>query len=138
MRVQAVYANDSGGAGSDSTYRCEACFEPAVLVGVELHLDRPRESRLERLQGPQGMSVRLLLSSGKERIVDKGEAARLRGSFFIVSRWDPVTRQDETILTLLGQDVAAAEVLHDGVATEFVLGGGRRDKWSVSLRKPGG
>jgi hypothetical protein len=77
------------------------------------------------------MSVRLLLSSGKERIVDKGEAARLRGSFFIVSRWDPVTRQDETILTLLGQDVVAAEVVHDGVATEFVLGGGRRDKSSV-------
>jgi hypothetical protein len=71
------------------------------------------------------MTVRLLLSSGTERTIETADSARLDDPFFIVTRRDPQTGHVYTLLTLRGVDVIAAEILKDGVRTDYVLGQGR-------------
>ena len=63
------------------------------------------------------MAVRLFLSSGAERTIDAADSARLDVPFFIISRWDRWT-----VLTLRSEIVVAAEVIRDGVVTEYVHG----------------
>jgi hypothetical protein len=72
------------------------------------------------------MAVRLLLSSGAERVVESADSAQLDGQFFFVRRWYPDLDRTETVLTLRSEDVIGAEVLKDGVRIAYVLGGGKR------------
>ncbi len=71
------------------------------------------------------MSVTLLLTSGGQRIIHRGDSARLDGPFFIVSHWDADRGQWETVVTLRAEDVIGAEIVKDGVKTEYIPGGGR-------------
>jgi len=70
------------------------------------------------------MAVRLLLSSGGERIVDAADSARLDGPFFLVRRSYPDLNRTETVLTLRSDDVIAAEVLKDGLRIDYIAGRG--------------
>jgi hypothetical protein len=68
------------------------------------------------------MAVSLFLSCGVQRTVDAADSARLDGPFFIVSRWYPHLNRAETVLTLRSEDVIGAEVLKDGVRTDYIPG----------------
>jgi len=70
------------------------------------------------------MAVKLLLSSGAQRIVEDADSARLDGAFFIINRWYPDLNRTETVLTLRADDVVAAEIVKDGIVTDCVLGAG--------------
>ena len=72
-----------------------------------------------------GTAVRLLLSSGGERIVAAADSARLDGPFFLVRRWYPDLNRTETVLTLRSEDVIGAEVLKDGVRIDYIPGCGQ-------------
>jgi hypothetical protein len=67
------------------------------------------------------MPVRLLLANGGERFIEKADAARVDEPFFLVTRWHADIRQLETVLTLLAKDVAAAEIIKNGVRTDCVV-----------------
>jgi hypothetical protein len=69
-----------------------------------------------------GMAVRLLLSSGTERVVEAADSVRLDGPFFLVSRSYPDLNRAETVLTLRSEDVIGAEVLKDGMRIAYVRG----------------
>ena len=69
------------------------------------------------------MGVRIFLTSGGERIVETADAARVSGPFFEVTCRHPLSGRIETVLTLRTQDVIRAEVVQDGVVTDYVLGG---------------
>ena len=74
------------------------------------------------------MAVRLFLSSGTERTIETADAARLDDFFFIITRRDPQSGRIDTLLTLRSADVIAAEVLTNGVRTDYVLGRGQSFK----------
>jgi hypothetical protein len=71
--------------------------------------------------------VRLLLTSGGQRIVHHADAARRDGPFFIVFRSDPDPNRCETLLTLRADEVIGAEIIKDGINTEYIPGGGHAD-----------
>jgi hypothetical protein len=71
------------------------------------------------------MAVRLFLSSGRQRLLEAADEARLDGLFFIVTRKRSDNRDPETVLTLRAEDVVAAEVVKDGATIKNVLGSGR-------------
>ena len=68
------------------------------------------------------MAVRLVLSSGTDRTIDTADAARLDDHFFVVTRRDPYTGRIDTVLTLRSIDVVVAEVIANGVVTDYVRG----------------
>ena len=68
------------------------------------------------------MAVVLLLASGEQRNIEHADGARLDPPFFMVTRRHRRTGEVETVLTLRAEAVFAAEVLHDGVRTDYVLG----------------
>jgi hypothetical protein len=70
------------------------------------------------------MAVRLFLSSGARRAIDAADGARLQDFVFVVPRRDPQTGSVDTLLTLRSVDVIAAEVLTNGVVTDYVCGPG--------------
>jgi hypothetical protein len=74
------------------------------------------------------MAVTLFLSSGTQRIIEAADSARLDEAFFLVTRRDPGSARVDTLLTLRSIDVVAAEVLKDGVRTDYVLGRGQTSK----------
>ena len=64
------------------------------------------------------MAVRVLLTSGAERLVD-ADAARLDRPFFLICQ------SGHTMLTLLAQHVVGAQVENDrGEVTDYVFGTG--------------
>jgi hypothetical protein len=69
--------------------------------------------------------VRLLLSSGAHRDIEHADSARRDGPFFIVTRLYTDINRAETVLTLRAEDVVAAEILTDGVRTDYVIGCGK-------------
>jgi hypothetical protein len=74
------------------------------------------------------MVVTLFLSSGTQRIIEAADSAHLADAFFLVTKRDPGTGRVDTLLTLRSTDVVAAEVLKDGVRTDYVLGRGQASK----------
>jgi hypothetical protein len=70
------------------------------------------------------MAVKLFFVSGIQRTVDTADSARLDAAFFIVARRDPETGRVDTVLTLRSTDVIAAEVLMNGIATDYILARG--------------
>ena len=70
------------------------------------------------------MAVTLLLTSGERRVVKEGDAARMDGPFFMVTRWDVGLQRPQTVLTLRSIDVVSAEIQKDDATTEIVLGAG--------------
>jgi hypothetical protein len=70
--------------------------------------------------------VRLFLTAGQQRIVEQADAARLDGSFFVITKRHHPSGRNDTVLTLRSQDVVGAEIVKDGVVTEYVLGGCQR------------
>jgi hypothetical protein len=75
-----------------------------------------------------GVAVRLFVSSGTERTIDTADSARSDDAFFVVTRRDPVTGRLDTLLTLRSTDVLGAEVLEDGVRTDYIVGRGQSSK----------
>ena len=73
------------------------------------------------------MAVILVLVSGEQRRVEHADGARLDPPFFLVTRRQR-TGEVETVLTLRGDQVVAAEVLENGVRTDYVLGLGQPSK----------
>ena len=71
------------------------------------------------------MAVRVFLSSGDERTVDRADSARLDEHFFLVRRSYPQVNRTETVLTLRSEDVIGAEVLKDGVRINYIPGRGK-------------
>jgi len=70
------------------------------------------------------MAVRLLLSSGGKRLLERADGARLDGHFFVVTRARP-SGELETVLTLRAEDVVGAEVMREGVRIDYVSGKGQ-------------
>jgi hypothetical protein len=52
----------------------------------------------------------------------------LEGAFFTVTRWDPVTQEARTVMTVLAEQVIMAEIDKDGAMTEYVAGAGAMGK----------
>jgi hypothetical protein len=73
-------------------------------------------------------AVRLNLTSGEQRVIDKADGALLNDPFFIITRWYPDLRRHDTVLTLRAQDVVFAKILRDGSETEYILGTGGMSK----------
>jgi hypothetical protein len=71
------------------------------------------------------MFVRVLLASGGERIVEEADGARLDGRFFLITRRLLRTGESETVLTLSASDVVGAEIVENGVVTDYVPGSER-------------
>jgi predicted homoserine dehydrogenase-like protein len=71
------------------------------------------------------MAVRIFLTSGAQRMVETADVARANGPFFEVTCRHAPSGQVHTVLTLLTKDVIAAEVVQDGVVTDYVMGGGK-------------
>jgi len=71
------------------------------------------------------MAVRPILSSGTESTIHTADAARLDDAFFLVTERNPETGRVHTVLTMRSVDIFAAEVLTNGVATDYILGRGQ-------------
>ena len=66
--------------------------------------------------------VRLFLTSGHQRIVEQADAARSDGPFFVVTKRHHPSGRDDTVLTLRSEDVVGAEIVTDGIVTDYILG----------------
>jgi hypothetical protein len=74
------------------------------------------------------MAVRVLLTSGGQRIIPSADGARADGPFFLITRLHPAVSPVETVLTLLNGDVVEAEILKDDLVIGRVRGSGHSPK----------
>jgi hypothetical protein len=79
------------------------------------------DRRLHRIS--ISMPVRILLTSGGQRTVEAADSARMSGPFFMITRRRERTGELETLLTLRSQDVVGAEIVKDGLVTDYMRGG---------------
>jgi hypothetical protein len=94
-------------------------------LAFEAGMDKNRSSSQRVLPEEEPWASESSFASGDTRVVEQADGARLDGPFFLVTRWHAGIRLLETVLTLRSQDVIAAEVLHNSVRTEYVLGSAR-------------
>jgi hypothetical protein len=89
------------------------------VTGQKLHMPSQRPA------DDSAVSVRVLLASGGQRIVETADGAVASGEFFIVTRRSTPGGSNETLLTVRAQDVVGAEIIVDGVVTGYVAGKGK-------------
>jgi hypothetical protein len=77
-----------------------------------------------RVREKTSVVVRLLLTSGGQRVVETADGAESSGEFFIITRRSASGGSAETLLTLPAQDVVGAEIVTDGAVTGYVAGKG--------------
>lgn len=70
------------------------------------------------------MAVRLLLTSGKRRVLSEADGARLDGAFFLITRLTGTSRE-AVVLTVRSADVFGAEIVTDGELIDYVPGTGQ-------------
>jgi len=71
------------------------------------------------------VSVRVLLTSGTHRLIEKANAARAKEAFFEIVCHEGDGR-DYVLLTLRTADVVMAEILKGDIVVDRVPGGGSR------------
>jgi hypothetical protein len=56
------------------------------------------------------MAVTVVLASGKKRVVENADDARIEGAFFLVTKWYQPSQRPDTVLSLLTTDVVEVRI----------------------------
>jgi hypothetical protein len=84
------------------------------------------EARTSPIQSPAVVPVTVVLASGKRRVVEDADDARIDGAFFLVTKWYQPRQRADTVLSLLATDVVEARIDSERGEMRIVRGAARQ------------